>query len=439
MNSVFQQAIECWQRGERFRKERARCKDYAFGRQWNDIVPVDGSMMTEYEYILRQGCIPMKNNLIHRIVRNITGVLRRRLPALMETESDLIASLDRQNNLSELYARSFEEFLISGLVVHKKWIGRRNGKTGVWTDPVPQDLFFFDHRSCDFRGVDLDMIGQIHDVDFNEWCHECVATAGDYEKARSIFSSRDRIKIMEIWKRENVGRFLVHNPSGGCLISVAPEVFSQNSRLTGLRKKWTLTEIWRYYFITEDGVIIAQGDSPYMHGSHPYVMRGYPFLDGEIHSLVADIIDQQRYTNRLITLYDWAIRSSAKGVLLLPSSAVAPEDINDVVREWSKVNGVISYNHKVGMPEPKQINADCTNLAISQLLEIQLRMFEDISGVNGALQGNLSSGSVSGKLYETQTDNAMISLEDILGSFISFMQDCRRMDEILLKQNMNQE
>ena len=45
------------------------------------------------------------------------------------------------------------------------------------------------------------------------------------------------------------------------------------------------------------------------------MFKAYPFIDGEIHSFVADVIDQQRYTNRLITLNDWVIRASAKGVL----------------------------------------------------------------------------------------------------------------------------
>ncbi len=42
------------------------------------------------------------------------------------------------------------------------------------------------------------------------------------------------------------------------------------------------------------------------------------------------MIDQQRYANRLITLYDWVMRASAKGVLLLPEGSVEPENLREV-------------------------------------------------------------------------------------------------------------
>jgi len=46
------------------------------------------------------------------------------------------------------------------------------------------------------------------------------------------------------------------------------------------------------------GDILDEGEIPYEHKSHPYVFKAYPFIDGEIHSFVSDVIDQQRYTNR---------------------------------------------------------------------------------------------------------------------------------------------
>ena len=48
-------------------------------------------------------------------------------------------------------------------------------------------------------------------------------------------------------------------------------------------------------------------------------------------------------------------------------------------------------------------------------------MFEDISGVNSALQGKLESSSVSGTLFSQQTHNALTSLRDLLESFREFV------------------
>ncbi|MCH5239301.1 MAG: hypothetical protein J1F38_03685 [Muribaculaceae bacterium] len=59
-------------------------------------------------------------------------------------------------------------------------------------------------------------------------------------------------------------------------------------------------------------------------------------------------------------------------------------------------------------------------------------MMEDVSGVNGILQGNTGGGNVSGELYNAQTANALYSLADILDSFKAFIRDNARKDNILL-------
>ena len=58
----------------RFRKDRERNKRYNYGDQWGDIVCVNGKKMTEEAYIMSQGNIPLKTNLIRRLVRNVICV-----------------------------------------------------------------------------------------------------------------------------------------------------------------------------------------------------------------------------------------------------------------------------------------------------------------------------------------------------------------------------
>lgn len=431
---ILEEAMACWEAGRQFRKNRTRCKDFTFGRQWNEVITIGGTMMTESEYLYREGHIPLTNNLIHRIVRNITGLFRQRFNQLSGVNDEGKTEGDDAIMMEELYARSFEEFLISGMAVHKKWIGVRDGKAGVWTDMVSQNSFFYNLESRDFRGCDLEMVGEIHEIGFAEWCREMVDSRAGWERAKDIFSGRRHVKVVEVWRRERRPRYLVHIPQAGSIKMVEEGEYRRNTHLQSFPSKWMLHDVWRYYFIAEDGSVLAEGDSPYVHGSHPYVMRGYPFLDGEIHSLVADLIDQQKYTNRLITVYDWIMRSSAKGVLLVPETAIDPDERENVAEQWGRFDGVIVYRPKAGVPEPRQVNADCSNPAISELLEIQLKMLEDISGVNGALRGNLSSNSMSGTLFSQQTENALASLQDIFSSFASFMAECRRMDRALRRQ-----
>lgn len=73
---VLLQAQTLYQNMHRFRRERERNKRYNYGDQWSDIVCVNGVKMTEEQYIMKQGNIPLKNNLIRRLVRNVIGVYR---------------------------------------------------------------------------------------------------------------------------------------------------------------------------------------------------------------------------------------------------------------------------------------------------------------------------------------------------------------------------
>ena len=60
-------------------------------------------------------------------------------------------------------------------------------------------------------------------------------------------------------------------------------------------------------------------------------------------------------------------------------------------------------------------------------------MFEDVSGVNGAIEGKLTSGAVSGALYDRQTRQAMTALLDILESYNSFVLEGALLDARLLR------
>lgn len=432
---ILQEAREAWLQLEEFRKKRHRCRDYTFGRQWNDVIEVDGRLTTEYDYILSEGNVPLKNNLIRRIVRNVLGVFRERLPDIMKRYySGALESVASMNSMEEIFSRTMEEFLISGMAVTRHRLGYEDGKPGIWCEAVSPGSLFFNTGSRDIRGWDINLIGQIHHVDFREWCRAFVKTRADWQKARRLFEGRRRHeRVIEVWRKEITGRYLVHDRDRGEIRNMSAE----EGEKAGYPKKWSLQEIWRYYFMTEDGKILIQGDSPYMHGGHPYEIKCYPFLDGEIHSFVSDMIDQQRYTNRLITLYDWVIRASAKGVLLLPEGAVDPGNIRDVADQWGRFNGVIVYRADPANPEPKQISGNTSNLGISELLEIQLKMMEDVSGVNGILQGNTTGGNVSGTLYESQTTNAMYSLSDILETYTSFIAANSRKVSSLLLQSQN--
>ena len=392
---AMQEALTYWAALQPYRSERLRCKNYTYGKQWKDIVTVDNGCrrITEEQYIREQGSAPLKNNLIRRIVRNVLGVFRNnyKIPSFAsllpgaDGDDPLRALYDatlERNSLMELYSRVMEEYLIGGLAVVRKRFVAGPGMPAVLTEMVRPDSFFFNSDATDPRGWDIDTIGEIH---------ELPSPAG---KGVDPLPAE---KVYEIWKKGPDGR-------------------------------------WSYRFLRDDGSVMLAGESPFPSGGHPYVMKAYPFIDGEIHSFVADCIDQQRYINRLITLNDWIIRASAKGVLLFPEDSI-PDDLEleDIADQWGRYNGVIRYKARAGIPMPQQVSTNSTNVGISELLEVQLKMMEDVSGINSALQGQLSSGAVSGTLYEQQTRHALTGLADILEGFRAFMRQSALLDLDLLR------
>lgn len=481
---VLMEAQHYWNQMDKFRQERQRNKRYTYGDQWKDKICVDGKRMTEEEYIMKQGSVPLKNNLIRRLVRNVLGVYRsqskeptcfardRDEQKLGETMSTILQCNMQLNRMNEVLARTMEEFLISGLIIHRKSYGWREGKEDCWTDYVQPNNFFIDNNMRDFRSLDVTCLGEIHDISFGQLCEQFASTPDDYRRLKDIYrwasdrqfigsfaerfgysrldnfdflfaSEPGRCRVIEVWRKEQKQRFRCHDYQNGKLFKIdvedyerevlevnrermlmAQESGMEESEVPLIEATWFIDNYWYFYYLSPFGDILKEGETPFDHGSHPYVFKAYPFIDGEIHSFVADVIDQQRYTNRLITLYDWIMRASAKGVLMMPEDCL-PDGVSmeDISESWTEFNGVILYKPSSSGQLPHQVANNSTNIGISELLNLQLKLIEDISGVNGALQGKPGFSGQSASMYNQQTQNATMSLLDLMESFSDFVVD----------------
>ena len=467
-----------------FRKDRERNKRYTYGFQWDDMICVDGKSMSEEEYIKSQGNVPLKNNLIRRLVRSVLGVYRsqskeptctardRDEQKLGETMSTILQCNMQLNRMNDVYARTMEEFLISGFIVHRKSYGWRNGKEDCWTDYVQPNNFFIDNNMRDFRGWDVSVLGEVHDISFGQLCEQFASSPQEYRQLRDIYkwaarkdyiatyaehfgysrlenydflftSEPGRCRVIEIWRKEQKPRYRCHDYQNGDIFKIDEEDYAQvvlteneermrmakeagmpEDELPLIKATWFVDDYWYFYYLSPFGDILREGETPYEHGSHPYVFKAYPFIDGEIHSFVADVIDQQRYTNRLITLYDWIMRASAKGVLMMPEDCLPDGvSIDDIAESWTEFNGVIVYKPSKSGKVPEQVANNSTNIGIAELLNMQLKFFEDISGVTGALQGKPGYSGESASHYNQQTENATKSLLDLLECFSCFVVD----------------
>lgn len=481
---ILMEAQYYWSQMDDFRKDRERNKRYTYGFQWDDMICVDGKSMSEEEYIKSQGNVPLKNNLIRRLVRSVLGVYRsqskeptctardRDEQKLGETMSTILQCNMQLNRMNDVYARTMEEFLISGFIVHRKSYGWRNGKEDCWTDYVQPNNFFIDNNMRDFRGWDVSVLGEVHDISFGQLCEQFASSPQEYRQLRDIYkwaarkdyiatyaerfgysrlenydflftSEPGRCRVIEIWRKEQKPRYRCHDYQNGDIFKIDEEdyaqvVLTENEERMRMAKEagmpedevplikatWFVDDYWYFYYLSPFGDILREGETPYEHGSHPYVFKAYPFIDGEIHSFVADVIDQQRYTNRLITLYDWIMRASAKGVLMMPEDCLPDGvSIDDIAESWTEFNGVIVYKSSKSGKVPEQVANNSTNIGIAELLNMQLKFFEDISGVTGALQGKPGYSGESASHYNQQTENATKSLLDLLECFSCFVVD----------------
>lgn len=495
---VLLQAEHCWTQLKKFRSDRKRCMDYTYGAQWNDLVRDEhGRLVREEEALRRTGGVALKNNMIRKLVNTVKGlwisqnsepicVARDRdEQTLSDCLTELLKYVNDVNDGRMLYADLFEEFIISGFVGCRKSYGWQQDRLDCWTTPVLADCFFVDTSMNDMRGWDCSIIGEIHDMSWGELLSTFAKSAQDVQRIRAIyhyasdehflrqsawqFGYRKPInasflipqetnvcRVIEVWNKERKARYHCYDRLNGnifkCetkdkveLVDMVNEERKAEALAMGvageeiaeklITAEWFIDNYWYYRFYAPTGEVLMQGETPYEHGEHPFVFRFFPFINAEIHSFVSDVIDVQRYVNRLINLNDFLLRTSAKGLLAVPEQALEGTGltIEDVADVWAKPGGVFVFKAKPSIPLPTQITSNTQNLGIAELINMEKQFFDDITGVNAALQGK-SVGSVSGVYYQQQTQNASISLQGILTAYSSFIKssavkDCKNIQQ----------
>ena len=494
---VLLMAQRAWDSMQKFREERARNKKYCFGDQWSDTVEYCGRHISEEEYIRMQGNIPLKNNLIRRLVKTVIGVYRnqnktyvctardREEQKMGETMSVLLERNYDNNEKKELDARMFEEFLISGFAVQKESYGIRKKRYDCWSDNINPNFFFVDGGMNDPRMEDVTIVGELHDLTFGQLASAFAKSDKDIEKLRDTYKNarndhymrsyaetfnrnnermvsflvpydRTLCRVIEVWTleqrkalwchdyltgdayidryenkavidAENAGRMednRMKDVNGNYLYDEMGNIMLQmeESRVPLIEYEYMVEDYWYYRFLTPLGDVLDEGETPYKHGEHPYVVRAFPLVDGEIHPFVADVIDQQRYINHYIILNDFLVKSSAKGTLVIDESSIpADMSLEDIADEWTKYNGVIKLKLKDGAKVPQQMVNQNRVAGLQDMITLQMQLMDDVSGVHGALQGKNATAGTSGVLYEQQANNASTSIIDMLETYSSFL------------------
>ena len=447
---VLQAAYKAWMNAAGLRKTRQRNKRFTYGDQWGDYIrDHEGRLMTESEFLAQQGCIGITNNLIRQMVKTIVGRYRSHyLSHGDKPEATALGQVRQDNELDELDSRALEEFLISGCCIQRVDSSHKPGDdASVRVDNVNINKLVVGGFN-DTRTWDCELIGQLHDLNiaqllrrvaggnqrkaawvrrlYTDGAEERIADlstrlGADSQLGSDFWHAADgKCRAIEVWTLESREVIVCHNRREGTL-SVEPA--SAAHRLKGrpdVGTRWDIATVWHCRWFSPMGDLLSEYDSPWEHGGHPFALKFYPLTDGEVHAMVEDLIDTQKHVNRMISLLDQIMRSSAKGGLLFPENAL-PDGWTweDVKRCWSSANGLLPYDGRRGEAKPEQISANGTNIGAFQMVELQMKLFEEISGVNGALQGKPTTVN-SANVYQLQSDNADIALSDLFETFESF-------------------
>ena len=446
--AILLNAYKAWCQASQLRSKRLRHKRFTYGDQWSDLmVTSTGAAVSEYEAYAGGGTPPQTNNLIRQMVKTIVGRYRTEYITGQCPASRNVAAVHRDNQLDELDSRALEEFLISGTAVQRidPWLDMWQPRVKV--SNVNLNTFFINAIE-DPLARDCEMVGQLHEFSLPQliktvaagsrskarWlrslyrnsCEERAtsfahAIGADSHQGMSFWHSSNpaKCRAIEVWTLENREVMLCHDHRTA-QVWVAPP----NARVKGGDKVTTRYDIvttWHCRWFSPMGDLLAEWDSPWAHGSHPFVIKFYPLTDGEVHSFVEDIIDQQKAVNQIITLINNIMMASAKGVLVFPETAL-PDGFtwDDIRRVWRDCNGILPYNPSFGTDRPEQISVNNTNIGAYEMVKLQMQLLEEISGVTGALQGKSTVAGNSATLYQSEATNAVIALSDIFGAFTNW-------------------
>lgn len=489
-----------WDNLSKFREDRDRSLRYIYGDQWSDQILYKGRLITEKNYIQSNGNIPLVNNVMRSLVNSVTGIY-----AKQDTEPVCFArNRDQQmvgnmmttalqcnwqiNKMPILLLNVFEEFLASGAAIARETYEFRDDNLDEYTDAVNPYYMAWEGGS-DPRHTDIRMIGQMHDLDFNEMVSEFVnkETGLTIQNLREMYFGKDgnriydynepslhqlneknnirnvsfynsssphEYRVFEIWTKEIKARYRCWDTNSGerykIELNQIKDVDAENQRRLkmGAQFGMPVEEIplietekfidnyWYYSFLSPSGHVLLEGETPYEHKSHPYTIKLYPFINGEVHSFTSTFIDQQRYINRLITLNDFILRTSAKGVTLVPENCIpdhmTPEEFAE---KWTSVDGLIIYQPKAGSNlKPEIFHNNSTNIGINEMLQLQLGLIDRISSVTGALQGKEAASGTSAARYGMEAQNATTALAAILKTFTSFTEDIAKKKVKIIQQ-----
>lgn len=456
--------------------------------------PDTGSHITEGDLIKKNGKVPLKNNMIAPILNNIDGQMRQNLlrPVCVardqkesrvgEMMSIAIEYVHDINEMEEIDSDSMRLLLNGGMMAQRVEYGINpaKGQKDVWVYSVNPSRLFFNTNLEDVRMWDLNCVGELFDIPLSQLLSLFGRTPEEKERIKNLYASvspgslavnramqgdevsslsfymasrADLCRVILGWKLESRDTYcwndtakgswgyLPYNPRSKEILDNENRRRKSEGAANGIAEEdillieysYATERYWYYRYMTPNGDILQEGRSPYWHGEHNYILHLYPLVQGKLGNFVEQFIDQQRAINRTATLIDFIRGTSSKGVLVVDDDAFESMSREEVIDEYVRYNGVLFVKLKPGQSIDgvvRQYNSGAAVAGDFELLNLQLRLINEISGVNSAMQGQSPKAGTPASLYAQQIQNSSLNLKGLFDSFRTFR---RRRDIKLMK------
>lgn len=483
---LLTRAENAWQALYDLRKRRERNINYCFIDQWSDwVYDEKGKLVRESSRIAkRTGGVALQNNHLIKIVHSLSGLYSKqstepvcfaRSPNCDEKADVMTNALQAnwQNNMMpDILVSEMEEMLYGGMsVVMEEWT-TINGVEDAYTFVIEPSHFYFESAGIDPLHRDVELIGHFEDYSLGALAARFARSKYDYKQLEYIYapyiarqqsilpngqqtdklkdpywdvSDRDMCRVYHVWTKEHKLRYRCKDimdfdqplyriePEQLPLVTAENEARLAQAEAAGMaREDVPLIEYtpvfdtyWHYQALAPGGLILEEYDSPYEHGSHPYTFKIYEYINGDVIPYMSPVIDQQRYINRLVTLFDIVIQASAKGITMIPKSCV-PNNMTEAefARSIRETGNFIFYDDKEGrsMNKPEVVVSNTNMTGITDMLQLQLGFIPDITSVSEALQGKTAKSGTSASRYALESQNSTTSVSALLLKFGSFEQ-----------------
>ena len=398
----------------------------------------------------------------------------------------------QNTQMEDLLKHALEDYLIGGVMVCRETYEDRTQEIeDSWTDYIEPNYVFWEGGS-DPRHLDLSLIGVLHDESVNDLYkkfarEEYGLSIDDLNRIFDIDPDNSQtegtmhndtndlsnisfdipskrghyVRVIEAWTTETKYRYQCYDPiatnESDAYFRIECDdkvlIAELNAKNVERKKQYDLMGVppedrayitakkvadkyWYYTFMAPDGTVLCRGETPYDFKSHPFTVKFYPYVNGEIHPFMGNVIDQQRYINRLIIMNDMAIRSSAKGLMFVPTQVLDGMTPDEFAEQATEYDGMIFYTPKATLPNsrPDVITSNAVNLGTNELLQIELNLMREVSNVSGALQGKTPTAGTSASRYAQESQNASTSLYSILKDMESFTECVAQKKCMMIKQ-----